>query len=39
MKRSLSGQTTVGRDEHTKTNIPAQGYRSEDLGTNTDVTG
>lgn len=38
-KEFFSGQTTVGGDEHIKTKIPAQGYRSEDLGTNTDVTG
>lgn len=39
VKRSLSEQTTVGGDEHAKTKIPAEGYRSEDLGTHTNVAG
>lgn len=39
VKRSFPGQTTVGGDEYIKTKIPARGYRSEDLGTNTDVSG
>lgn len=38
-KEFIRTDYTVGGDERAKTKIPAQRYRSKDLGTHTDVAG